>query len=64
MGQNQFLDFLKSLGAEIKTGVFANLKDTFVLCDGSAIDYTLTLKGDKKYIGKEEDQTKLRLNVV
>lgn len=64
MGQTQFLDFLKSFSAEIKSGVFSGLQNAFVLCDGPAVDYSVILKGDKKYIGKEEDRTKLKLNVA
>ena len=58
-----FLELLKGFGAEVNKGVFSNLKSDFVLCDGPAIEYTLTLRGDKKYIGKEEDKTTVRLSL-
>ena len=61
--QGGFLEFLKGFGAEVNKGVFANLKSDFILCDGPAIEYTLTLKGEKKYIGKEEDKTAVRLSL-
>jgi len=59
--REKFLEFLLALGAEAQKGIFANLKSDFVLGDGPAIEYTLTLRGDKKYIGKEEDKTALKL---
>jgi hypothetical protein len=62
MTQPDFLELLKGFGAEVNKGVFANLKSDFVLCDGPAIEYTLTLKGEKKYIGKEEDKTAIKLS--
>ncbi|HSV49440.1 MAG TPA: hypothetical protein VLH35_03910, partial [Candidatus Acidoferrales bacterium] len=62
MAQGDFLELLKTFGAEINKGVFSNLKSDFVLGDGPAIEYTLTLRGEKKYIGKEEDKTALKLN--
>jgi hypothetical protein len=62
MTLSNFLEFLKTFGAEINKGVFSNLKSDFVLCDGPAIEYTLTLRGEKKYIGKEEDKTALNLS--
>lgn len=62
MPHGDFIELLKCLGAEVYKGVFANLKNDFVLCDGPAIEYTLTLKGEKKYIGKEEDKTAIKLS--
>lgn len=62
MTHSDFLELLKGFGAEINKGVFSNLKSDFVLCDGPAIEYTLTLRGDKKYIGKEEDRTAIKLS--
>ena len=61
MTQAAFVDFLKSFGAEAKGGFFGGLNGDFLLCDGSAIEYTLSLKGEKRYIGKEEDKTKIKL---
>jgi hypothetical protein len=63
MTQSAFLDFLKSLGAQVQSGFFANIQGDFLLCDGPAIEYTLSLKGEKKYIGKEEDKTTLKLSL-
>ncbi len=63
MTHPDFLEFIKGFGAEVNKGVFATLKSDFVLCDGPAIEYTLTLRGDKKYIGKEEDKTTVRLSL-
>jgi hypothetical protein len=62
IGQDDFITVLKSLGAEVTKGFLTNLKSDFVLCDGPAIEYTLTLKGEKKYIGKEEDKTAIKLS--
>ncbi len=59
MTQGVFVDFLKYLGAEVHTGFFANINGDFVLCDGSAIEYTLSLKGEKRYIGSETDKTRI-----
>jgi len=57
----EFVGFLRHLGAEAKEGALTSLKSDFVLCDGPAIEYTLALRGDKKYIGKEEDKTALKV---
>jgi hypothetical protein len=62
MAERSFLDFLKYLGAQVQTGFFANVAGDFLLCDGPAREYTLTLKGEKKYIGKEEDKTGIKLS--
>jgi len=62
MTQGALLNFLESLGAQTHKGIFANLKSDFLLCDGPALEYTLTLKGEKKYIGKEEDKTPVKLS--
>jgi hypothetical protein len=65
MAHGDFLGFIKTLGADVQSGsIFGNLKNDFVLCDGPAIDYTLTLKGEKKYIGKEEASTAVKLSVA
>ncbi len=61
MTEPAFVGFLESLGAEVKKGFFASLKGDFLLCDGPAIEYTLILKGEKRYIGKEEDKTSIKL---
>jgi hypothetical protein len=63
MRHSNFLELLQGFGAEINKGVFSDLKNDFILGDGPAIEYTLTLKGDKKYIGKEEDKTTVRLSL-
>lgn len=62
MAQGTLLDFLKYLGAEVKTGLFGSINGDFLLCDGPAMKYTLSLKGEKKYIGKEEDETNVTVN--
>ncbi len=61
MYASQFVDFLKTLGAEGQSGLLPSLNGDFVLCDGSAIEYTLTLKGEKRFIGTEQDKTALQL---
>jgi hypothetical protein len=63
MPQSAFLDFLKFLGAQVQSGFVPKTKGDFLLCDGPAIEYTLSLKGEKKYIGKEEDKTMLKLSL-
>ncbi len=63
MAHGAFFDFLKTLGADVQSGsIFGILKNDFVLCDGPAMQYTLTLKGEKKYIGKEEASTAIKLS--
>jgi hypothetical protein len=61
MGYSDFLGLLEALGADVEKDYSPCLKGDFVLCDGPAIKYTLTLKGEKKYIGKEEDKTAIKL---
>jgi hypothetical protein len=60
-----YLEFLKSLGAETQNGLFNSLKSSFVLCDGPQIEYTLVLKGEKKYFGlMEEAKTAVKLSAA
>ncbi|NLF87237.1 hypothetical protein GX563_00275 [Candidatus Bathyarchaeota archaeon] len=62
MSHGDFLSFIKTLGADVQSGsIFSSLKNDFVLSDGPAMEYTLTLKGEKKYIGKEEASTAIKL---
>lgn len=60
-----FLGFLRSLGADAKTSSFSfsgeYLQNDFILCDGPAMDYTLSLVGDKHIIGHERDESKIFL---
>jgi len=63
MSHADFFNFIKTLGADVQKGsIFSTLKGDFVLCDGPAMQYTLTLKGEKKYIGKEEASTAVKLS--
>ncbi len=65
MSLGAFVDFLKYLGADAKQSFFSlgsYMPNDFLLCDGSAMDYTLRLKGEKHFIGHEEDKTKITLN--
>lgn len=62
MSESVFLDFLTFLGAEVHKGFFANLKSDFLLCDGPAIEYTLSLKGAKRFIGPEQDKMAIKLD--
>ena len=64
MGLSDFVGVLNSLGAGAKQGFFSlgYLPNDFLLCDGPAMDYTLSLKGEKHFMGHEEDKTKLTLN--
>jgi hypothetical protein len=63
MSLGAFLDFLKSLGADAKQSLLgAYMPSDFLLCDGSGIDYTLRLRGEKQIFGHEEDKTKITLN--
>jgi hypothetical protein len=62
MTNGDYIAFLKSLGAEIQSGVFGSLKSDFVVCDGPKIEYALVLKGEKKYFGlMEEAKTAVKL---
>jgi hypothetical protein len=62
IAHGDYLTFLKFFGAEIQSGVFGTLKSNFVLCDGPKIEYTLVLKGEKKYFGlMEETKTAIKL---
>jgi hypothetical protein len=64
MSINQFVDFLKYLGAEAKASFFSlgdYMPSTFLLCDGPAMDYTLRLRGEKHFLGHEEDKTRISL---
>jgi hypothetical protein len=53
--------FLRYLGAPTNQGIFSgSLNGDYILCDGPAIEYTLSLKGEKRFWDKE-DQTKITL---
>ncbi len=60
-----FLGFLQFLGADAKTSSFSFLRkcllNDFILCDGPAMDYTLSLVGEKHIIGHERDESKISL---
>lgn len=63
VAHGDYLNFLKSLGAEIQSGFFGSLKSNFVVCDGPKIEYALVLKGEKKYFGlMEETKTAVKLS--
>ncbi len=65
MTLNQFLDFLRNLGAEKKTGslLFAAsyLPNDFILCDGPSFNYSLQLTGEKTPLTRAHDETRLTL---
>ena len=57
-----FVDFLKYLGADAKQSLWGSyMPSDFLLCDGPAMNYTLRLKGEKHFLGNEEDKTKINL---
>ncbi len=59
---NAFIEFLRFLGADAKPSFLASyMPNDFLLCDGAGIDYTLKLKGEKRFLGHEEDETKIAL---
>ncbi len=61
MYSNVFVDFLKYLGAQAQQSMWSNyMQNDFLLCDGAAIEYTLSLKGEKRFRDKE-DKTSLAL---
>jgi hypothetical protein len=65
MSLNDFLGFLNYLGANSKQSFFSlgtYLPSDFLLCDGPTMNYTLSIKGEKHFIGHEEDKTKITLN--
>jgi hypothetical protein len=65
VAHGDYIAFLQSLGAEIQSGVFGTLKSNFVLCDGPEIEYSLVLKGEKKYFGlMEETKTAVKLSAA
>lgn len=64
MSLEQFLDFLKYLGAEthyslLSLGSFT--PNNFLLSDGLSMGYTLRLTGEKHIFGHERDETKITL---
>jgi hypothetical protein len=64
MSLGAFVDFLKYLGADAKQSFFAMgsyLPNDFLLCDGPTMDYTLRFRGEKHFVGHEEDKTKISL---
>ena len=63
MSLGAFLDFLKYLGANAKQSLLGSyMPNDFLLCDGPGMNYTLRLKGEKRFLGHEEDKTEVRLN--
>lgn len=63
MSLGAFLDFLKYLGADAKQSLLGSyMPNDFLLCDDPAMNYTLRLKGEKHFLGHEEDKTKISLN--
>jgi len=63
MSLGAFLDFLKYLGADAKQSLLGSyVPNDFLLCDGPGMNYTLRLKGEKRFLGHEEDKTEIRLN--
>lgn len=63
MSLSAFLDFLKYLGADAKQSLWGSyMPSEFLLCDGPAMNYTLQLRGEKHFVGHEEDKTKISLN--
>ena len=64
MTEGDFLEFLSAMGAELSDGLFKKLKTDFVLSDGPKMHYELILKGEKRYIGKEEDKTVVKLSLA
>jgi hypothetical protein len=60
----QFLDFLRSMGAETHSSFFTLgnfIANTFMLGDSPAVNYTLQLVGEKGFFGHERDETKITL---
>jgi hypothetical protein len=65
VAHDDYLTFLKSLGAETQGGFFSSLKSDFVVCDGPKVEYALVLKGEKKYFGlMEETKTAVKLSAA
>ena len=64
MHVDQFVHFLRLLGAETQEGAFfgPSLADNFVLCDGPNMNYQLVLTGEKGLLGHEKDETQIKLN--
>jgi hypothetical protein len=65
MSLGAFVDFLKNLGADAKQSFFSlgsYIPNDFLLCDGPTMNYTLRLRGEKHFLGHEEDKTKISLN--
>jgi hypothetical protein len=63
IGLNQFIDFLKYLGANANHSFFASyMPNDFLLCDGPGIEYILKLSGEKRWVGHEDDETRLTLS--
>lgn len=64
MYQNQFVDFLRSLGAQTKNGFFSGsyLQNTFFLGDAPAVKYTLALDGEKGFLSHSRDETAMHLS--
>jgi hypothetical protein len=64
MTEGDFLEFLATMGAELSGELLKKLKTDFILCDGPKMHYELTLQGEKRYIGKEEDKTEVKLSLA
>ncbi len=61
----QFLGFLKYLGAETHESIFSMgsyMPNNFLLSDAPAMNYTLSLVGEKGFFMHEKDETKLTLS--
>jgi len=60
---NQFVEFLKYLGAKVQEGAFfgSSLRENFVVCDGLNMNYKLILTGEKGLLGHEKDETAVLL---
>jgi hypothetical protein len=60
-----FLEFLKFMGAEVAPGLHLSgvyLKSSLILCDGPPIRYAVQLTGEKRFVGRVQDENKLFLN--
>ena len=64
MGLSQFVEFLKYLGADANASFFSlgnYMSSDFLLCDGPAMNYAMRLRGEKHFLGHEEDKTRISL---
>lgn len=60
---NQFVDFLRSLGAQTHSGFFSGsyLQDTFFLGDAPAVNYSMQLTGEKGFLMHSHNETAIHL---